>query len=186
MKPEIKAVFLCRLAAVGVFGFVPLAVVGQQLLAPPTPVPPEQAQAAATVRQTSLVHDAFGGQIFGFDVDHNGNEGLLSEAMPMGGGTYLIATETFDQTTGGITAVVEMETGTADNFVTLGVFGSHIGLRERQHVEAGFVVQRIYNILNPLSGHRFTGAWTPPVNDKTQHFEDVEEIKTSPVLSGWR
>jgi len=40
-----------------------------------------------------IVHSKFGGQIFGFDIDPNGNEGILSESMSLSGGNYLAALE---------------------------------------------------------------------------------------------
>src|SRR6266704_3921715 len=55
-----------------------------------------------------IVHSQFGGQIFGFDIDPNGNEGILSESKSLSGGRYLAAVETFDQTTGAIIKVVSM------------------------------------------------------------------------------
>ena len=36
---------------------------------------------------STIVKSQFGGQIFGFDIDQNGTEGLLSEAQDLGGGT---------------------------------------------------------------------------------------------------
>src|SRR5207249_6179187 len=53
-----------------------------------------------------IVHSQFGGQIFGFDIDPNGNEGILSEAKTLHHGTVRAAVETFDQTTGEIMKVV--------------------------------------------------------------------------------
>jgi hypothetical protein len=148
-----------------------------------TPMRPIQQseESVPMVGQGFVVQGQFGGEIFGYDVDHNGTEGLLSEALLGPNGTYTIATETFDQTTGRIIAVVEVRMGTQDDFVTLGVVGGslgvgggHIGLREWEHVQGLYVTSRTYNVMNPLSGNRFTGAWTPPINDQTQHFEDVE------------
>ena len=59
--------------------------------------------AAQTHRPTGpgnvIVHSKFGGQIFGFDIDQNGTEGVLSEAQDLGGGKVLAAVETFDQKT---------------------------------------------------------------------------------------
>ncbi len=181
MNIQLNHVFGGRFATVvglvGMLVFVSLAYAGEHLpataKASQAPIEEVQIPSPPNSGQGFVVQDQFGGQIFGYDVDRNGSEGLLSEALLQGDGNYLIATETFDQTTGRITAVVEEQTGTPDDFVTLGVFGSHIGLREREHVEGGYVVRRIYNIMNPLSGHRFTGAWTPPINDMTQHFEDM-------------
>src|SRR5689334_21070316 len=48
------------------------------------------------------VHSQLGGQIFGFDVEANGTEGLLTEAQTLANGNTLNAVETFDQATGKI------------------------------------------------------------------------------------
>jgi hypothetical protein len=111
---------------------------------------------------TVIVSSKFGGQIFGFDIDQNGTEGLLTEARTLPGGRVLAAVETFDQTTGEIIRVVRKLTA-KDDFLTLGVVGNSVGLIEREHVDELFVDKRIYNTLNPLSANAFTGAWTPPL-----------------------
>jgi hypothetical protein len=80
-----------------------------------------------------LVHSKFGGQIFGFDIDQNGSEGVLSESALQSNGNVLAAVETFDQNTGEILKVVA-ETQTQDDFITLGVVGDSVGLIEHQHV----------------------------------------------------
>ncbi len=109
-----------------------------------------------------FVHSKFGGQIFGFDIDQNGTEGVLSEAQTLSGGNVLAAVETFDQATGKLLSVVA-KTQTQDDFVTLGVVGSSIGLVEREHVVSLFNVKRSFHVLNPLSTNKFTGLWTPPI-----------------------
>jgi hypothetical protein len=109
-----------------------------------------------------VVHTQFGGQIFGFDVDANGREGVLTESGASGDGSFLAAVETFDQTTGKITRVVSQTEG-QDDFVTMGVFNS-IGLIEREHVVRLFDVRRKFVIMNPLDANRFTGEWTPPID----------------------
>src|ERR1700757_3138666 len=80
-----------------------------------------------------IVHSKFGGQIFGFDIDQNGTEGVLSEAQDLTSGNVLAAVETFDQATGKILNVVT-KTQTQDDFITLGVVGSSVGLVEHEHV----------------------------------------------------
>ena len=110
-----------------------------------------------------IVHSKFGGQIFGFDIDQNGTEGVLSEAQDLGGGKVLAAVETFDQATGKILNVVS-KIETKDDFLTLGIVGTSVGLVEREHVGQIFVVKRIYEELNPLSSNKFTGTWTPPLS----------------------
>jgi hypothetical protein len=110
----------------------------------------------------TIVHSKFGGQILGFDIDQNGTEGLLSEYRDLSSGNVLAAVETFDQTTGSILKVVA-ETMTKDDFVTLGVVGSSVGLVEHEHVQGILQVKRTFNTLNSLSSNVITGFWTPPI-----------------------
>jgi len=112
-----------------------------------------------------LVHSQFGGQIFGFDIDQNGTEGVLAEAKSFANGNVLAAVETFDQASGNIIKVVELTqpTKAQDDFITLGVVGNSVGLVEHENVQRGFVTSRTFNILNPLSSNQLTGTWTPPI-----------------------
>ncbi len=111
---------------------------------------------------STIVHSEFGGQIFGFDIDQNGTEGVLSEAQDLGGEKVLAAIETFDQATGKILKVVK-KIETKDDFLTLGIVGSSVGLVEREHVVGIYVKKRIYEELNPLDYNKFTNKWTPPL-----------------------
>lgn len=112
-----------------------------------------------------IIHSKFGGQIFGFDIDQNGTEGVLSEAQDLTNGNVLAAVETFDQTTGKILGVVT-RTQTQDDFITLGVVGNSVGLVEHEHVVSFLNVQRTFVVINPLSANKFTGRWTPPIGTK--------------------
>ena len=79
------------------------------------------------------MHSKFGGQIFGFDIDQNGTEGILSEAKTLSGGNILAAVETFDQATGRILNVVELTqpSSAQDDFCHHGlVVGNSVGLFE--------------------------------------------------------
>jgi hypothetical protein len=109
-----------------------------------------------------IVQSKFGGQIFGFDIDQNGTEGVLTEAQTLPDGRVLAAVETFDQATGKIVRVVKKITS-KDDFITLGIVGTSVGLVEREHVKGIFVDSRIYSVLNPLAANMFTGTWTPPL-----------------------
>jgi len=111
-----------------------------------------------------IVHSQFGGQIFGFDIDPNGKEGVLSESQSLPGGNYLTAVETFDQTTGQIIRVISMSE-TQDDFVTLGVFNS-VGLIEHEIVVGFLDVVRKFHVIHPLDANQFTGSWTPPINQQ--------------------
>ncbi|HEY3971456.1 MAG TPA: hypothetical protein VGM18_00545 [Candidatus Sulfotelmatobacter sp.] len=113
-----------------------------------------------------IVHSKFGGQIFGFDIDQNGTEGVLSEAKSQSNGNILAAVETFDQSTGRILKVVA-ETETQDDFITEGVVGTSLGLFEHEHEISFLHLQRTFEVIDPLSANKVTGKWTPPIG--TQH-----------------
>jgi hypothetical protein len=112
-----------------------------------------------------LVHTKFGGQIFGFDIDQTGTEGLLSEARNLSSGKVLAAVETFDQATGQILKVIS-KTETGDNFITQGIVGNGVGLVQLEIVQGLYVVKRAFPTLNPLDGNKFTGVWTPPIGSQ--------------------
>lgn len=109
-----------------------------------------------------VVQSRFGGQIFGFDIDQASNEGILCEAHDVGN-KVLAAVETFDQTTGEIIRVVRKQRS-HDDFVTLGVVGQSVGLVEWEHVISFLNIERSFVTLDPLSGNRGTGRWTPPID----------------------
>ncbi len=125
-----------------------------------------------------IVHSKFGGQIFGWDIDQSGVEGVLSEALSLSNGNILAAVETFDQTTGKILSVVS-KTETQDDFVTEGVVGSSVGLVEHEHEISFLHVQRTFEVINPLSGNKITGKWTPPIG--AQHLiSEVSRTQGTP------
>ncbi len=109
-----------------------------------------------------VIHSKFGGQIFGFDIDQNGTEGVLSESQSLSNGLVLAAVETFDQKTGQILSVVT-KTQTSDDFVTLGVVGNGVGLIDHEVELSLFHVMRYFQVINPLTANQFTGSWTPPL-----------------------
>lgn len=114
---------------------------------------------------TILVHTKFGGQIFGFDIDQNGTEGLLSESQTLSNGNVLAAVETFDQATGKILKVLT-KTETQDDFITLGIVGKSVGLVEHEHQLSFLHIQRTFPTLNPLDKNLFTRLWTPPIGSQ--------------------
>ena len=112
-----------------------------------------------------VVHSKFGGQIYGYDIDQSGAEGLLSENVTLPNGTVLATVETFSQSTGSILDVAAA-TDTSDNFLTMGVVGTSVGLAQHEHVQGLYVVKRTFSILNPLSDNKLTGSWTPPIGSQ--------------------
>jgi hypothetical protein len=118
-----------------------------------------------------IVHPQFGGTIFGFDIDPRGGVGILSEGMGQPDGTVVAAVETFDPATGKILRVVA-QTQTQDDFVTLAITGNSAGIIEREHVVSLFNVKRTYNLVNTKTGNKFTGPWTPPL-DQSHVIDEV-------------
>lgn len=132
-----------------------------------------------------LVHTQFGGQIFGFDIDQNGTEGLLAESKTLSNGNVLAAVETFNQATGKIVNVVQLAPPSSpqDDFVAFGVVGNSIGLFEHEIVSHEFVSRRTFGLLNPLSMNRVNGAWNPPIGaqhiimpDGVSHSQGVPNV----------
>jgi hypothetical protein len=129
-----------------------------------TPIVRAQSSADSAAPAPVFVHTALGGFILGYDIDRNGTEGLLAESLTLSGGNFDVAVETFDQKTGKILKVVTEQKATKNDFVTFGIFGSSVGLVEEELSKGIFVDKRIYKTINPLSGNKFTGKWTPPFN----------------------
>lgn len=127
-----------------------------------------------------VVHTALGGFILGYDIDHNGGEGLLAESLALPDGNDDAAVETFDQKTGKIIKIVRQQNDTPSDFVALGIFGNGTGLAEYEHVSKLFVDKRVYGMLNPLSGNRITGLWTPPLKQADEIISGMAESQGSP------
>lgn len=126
--------------------------------------PPANAGRVPSV-DTITIEGRFGGRIFGFDIDQNGNEGILSEAVTQSDGSVLTAAETFNQRTGEILSVVDEVRSDADEYLTLGVVGHHVGLVEFYHEVSFLHIEHTFPFLDPLSTNRFNGRWHPPIDD---------------------
>src|SRR5213080_146277 len=111
-----------------------------------------------------IVRGKLGGLIFGFEVDPDGTEGLLCEAVSNPDGTVSARVETFSQATGRIIKVLT-KSESQDDFIALGVAGS-VGLVEREHVRGVFNVRRTFATINPLTGNMINGDWRPPISSK--------------------
>lgn len=134
-------------------------------LAAPAFLSPAPAAAAHTAKRASgvVVQPVLGGQILGYDIDRNGNTGMLSESMTVGVNDYDVATETFDQATGRILKIVKEEKNTGNDFVTYPVVGKGVGLVLYQKRGNNGLYKNIYEVVDPLKKGRFTGTWTPPL-----------------------
>ncbi|MDQ6767962.1 MAG: hypothetical protein M3Z41_09165 [Candidatus Eremiobacteraeota bacterium] len=130
-----------------------------------------------------VLHTADGGQVFGFDLDQNGVDGLLGSAQTITPqGQVLASLETFDQLTAKITKTV-ITTRTMDDWVTEGIFAGDAGLVLHDHVVNNRNV-RSFRTLTPVTSGTFTGTWTPPngASFLLQQVATNQTTKTTAVL----
>jgi hypothetical protein len=105
-----------------------------------------------------------GGQIFGFDIDQNGNDGVLASAAGA-----QISVQTFDETSGKITKTIGAIKGKkvvkGDDYVADGIFAGDVGLVDFQ--KAGMPgktpAKDMYHLLNPVTQNQLNAKWTPPL-----------------------
>ena len=108
-----------------------------------------------------------GGQIFGFDIDQHGNDGVLASGQTIdGNGDARVSVETFDQDTGKIVKSFAKYTGKRNEYAVDGVFVGDVALITHFLTPKGAIfAKRKYEVMNPVTGNRFTGDWVPPVKD---------------------
>src|ERR1700680_935291 len=130
-----------------------------------------------------VLHSADGGQVFGFDVNQKGNDGVLGSAKTVTAqGQVIASVETFDQTTAKVTKVVA-STNTMDDFVVESIVDNDVGLILHDHVVNNRDV-RSFRTMNPVTSNTFTGFWTPPNPNSflIQQVAENQSIRTTAVF----
>jgi hypothetical protein len=163
------------------------------LLAVPSPVPagsifvrahaPAQRQAAPALRVVNKVglghvlSTADGGQVFGFDINQNGSDGVLASAQTTSpSGDMLVSVETFDQDTGKITKSFAKKMGMRDSYAVDGIFTGDVALVTHFISTPGKLgALRKYETMNPVTAGKFTGTWTPPIKNNFDVLQSVED-----------
>jgi len=135
-----------------------------------------------------VLSSAYGGQIFGFDVNQNGNDGIIDDAVSLSNGGLKSAIETFDIDTGKITKIVKtLVSKTAnDELVTFGIGGNDVGLvdEERVTIKNEHVTRNdLFYLLNPVSGQQITGPWTLPDSKGALLWQLAQNQTTSTQLA---
>lgn len=107
-----------------------------------------------------------GGQIFGFDINQNGSDGVLASSRTTNQpGVYQVSVETFDQNTGAITSSFAVETGNTNSYAVDGIFFGDVALVTHFVTPNGsLIAQRRFQVMNPVTAQKFTGNWTPPAS----------------------
>jgi hypothetical protein len=146
------------------FGRMPRSVslrVAAALLCCAAAAPVSAAPAPQKVGLGKVLTSSDGQEIFGFDIDQNGNDGLLAT-----GGLQVGSVETFDQDTGKITKTFATKDPAKNSYSVDGIFSGDVGLVTHFIIPKGQIFgHRVYDVLSPVTANKFTGTWTPPVKD---------------------
>jgi hypothetical protein len=111
----------------------------------------------ATIGLGATLTTANHGQIFGFDIDQNGGDGVLATAANV---------ETFNEDSGQITKSIPQKTPQGTTYGMDGIFGSDVGLITRYVVPKGSIyAHRYYNVMSPVTKGKFDAKWKPPIPD---------------------
>ncbi len=108
-----------------------------------------------------------GGQIYGFDVNQNGTDGILASAADTSQpGVYKVSVETFDQNTGKITKSFASSTGKRNSYAVDGIYMGDVALVTHFVTPKGTIyATRKYRTVAPVTAGKFTGNWTPSIAD---------------------
>ncbi len=125
-------------------------------LAPSNSERPAARRAHHTPGLGKVLSSKRGGQIFGFDIDQNGNLGVLATASNV---------ETFNQDSGAILKTFPKSPPSGTTYGFNAIVPGGVGLVTR-YVEpkSSIFAKRFYNLVDPVKG-KFAGKWTPPVKD---------------------
>jgi len=109
-------------------------------------------------------------QIFGFDINQNGDDGILATGRSV---------EIFDQDQGKIKKSLGHFVNSDSDYVAYGIAAGDVALIAHEVVPDGELFpKRNYMVLNPVSGKKFTGKWTPPKNQII--LEQMAEEQSAP------
>jgi hypothetical protein len=116
------------------------------------------------------------GQIFGYDIDQNGTDGVLATAVDV---------ETFDQDSGKITKSLPKKLRSTTSYGADGIAAGDVGLITRYVTPKNSIyAKRYYDVMNPVTKNEFTGKWTPPVKDiQVEDFGPNQTTSTSAVFA---
>jgi hypothetical protein len=125
-----------------------------------------------------------GGQIFGWDIDEHGADGVLSASRDVKRGDR-VSMQTFDQVTGEITETFATSSGPKNSYGVDGIFAGDIALVTHYVVPHGSIyAKRFYDVMDPVTDRSFTGSWTSPVKNFDVIQNGDNQSTTASVLYG--
>jgi len=120
-----------------------------------------------------IVQPKMPGEILGFDIDQHGSDGLFANYRDLQSGITAASVETFDQRSGKITKMVKKTKSPSASYAVLGIVGRDIGV-----VDSGNGITGTYRLIDPVTGGKFTGTWTPPIQFIVSQ---IAENQSSPI-----
>jgi hypothetical protein len=133
-----------------------------------------------------IVQDQFGGLIFGWDMNQSGDDGVLSETVTQQDGSDLNVIETFDQTSGKITKIVQKRvTSSSIEPVVRAVGGNDVGIIDVEHVflSKGVTRNDHFAFMNPVSRGKINARSTPPrEHDVVPNFVTNNQASSSQIM----
>lgn len=130
-----------------------------------------------------VLSTADGGQIFGWDINQNGDDGVLTDSQDVGTKDFKVSMETFNQHTGKIVKVFKKDTGPRNTYEVDGIFANDVALVTHFIIPKGTIfAKRRYEIMNPVTANRFTGSWDPPIKDLSVLMNAENQSTTTSVV----
>jgi hypothetical protein len=131
---------------------------------PPIAPTAKQAVAGRLVGPGPILTGKFGGPIFGWAIDENGTDGVLTEVTSISD-PYTSVVETFDQTNAQIEKIVRKEkSGPEGNreLVVDAIAANDVSLIDGIIARPPKPRKNIFYTMAPATGNKITGKWTPP------------------------
>jgi hypothetical protein len=141
--------------------------------------------APGTMGAGPIISTQDGGQIYGYDVNWNGTDGILASAKQLNERSFKVSVETFDTKTAKITRSFAVHAGSRVTYLVDGIFDNDVALVTRFNVpKEKFFAYRHYQVVNPVTSATFSGSWTPATKDLSvlEHAEN-QSTPTSVVYA---
>jgi hypothetical protein len=141
-----------------------------------------QVAADRPVGPGAILTAKFGGPIFGWSIDENDNDGILTQVSSLSD-PYTSYVETFDQTTAKVVKVVRKQKSGPNGIHELAVdaiLANDVALIDVERDDMKTLLRHdVYYVMAPVTGNKVTGTWTrPPGKDFLIY--DIADQQTDP------
>jgi len=190
----VTALRIARLAAVAAFASGCSNMAGSNSLPHGQPIGSvKQTLAHRLVGPGAVLTSHFGGPIFGWAIDENGTDGVLTEVTGLSD-PFTSVVETFDQTKARIVKIVRRQNsgpGGDRELVADAIAANDVSLidDERAHPQKHIRKDRFY-VMDPVTGNKVTGTWTRPpgqdflIQEIADQQVDPDSVMAATILDG--